>query len=370
LDREGEEEASGLKYGSARDIFNGLSEHDTNPHSRKELETLGLYCDAWAKMKEAEVQASPALYAEAAASFTKIEKTATKKTARLSALADAAICRALAHGTEFRRTRNTELYSRIKTELETANDYYRQTGLLKAADWARATAKLFDALVYMTDAASERDSRKKSEFYHLAEKHMELSAKLYGQAGFSKRRDEALRHLETVREEKELLVTPVQALAESPAISGTVLAPVSLDRDEAFGLERFEAANVVGRLSVARHEVSVGTNFTLELDLTNVGKTPATLLKLENVVAGGLEIDKENMRNVQENTIDMRGKRLDYLSTHALSIPLKAKRKGAFQLGPRVLFVDENGNHRSYNFEATSITVKELGISGWLKGPK
>ncbi len=157
LDKKGEEEASEAKYRSAAEIFTGLLEQSENDQSRRELETLKLFSTAWAKMKDAETKASPALYAEAAVVFTKIEGTAVKKRPRLSALADAAICRALEHGTEFRRTRNTQLYSDIKKELETATDYYQQAGLQNAADWAKGTGKLFDALVYMADAASEKE---------------------------------------------------------------------------------------------------------------------------------------------------------------------------------------------------------------------
>ena len=49
---------------------------------------------------------------------------------------------------------------------------------------------------------------------------------------------------------------------------------------------------------------------------------------------------------------------------------MKALRKGAFELRPRILFVDEKGNYRSYEFDPATVTVRELGIAGWLKGPK
>jgi hypothetical protein len=66
----------------------------------------------------------------------------------------------------------------------------------------------------------------------------------------------------------------------------------------------------------------------------------------------------------------MKGKRLEYLKTHEVKISMKAIRKGTFELRPRILFIDEKGNYRSYDFEPTALTVRELGISGWLRGPK
>ncbi len=371
LDMKGEEEASAAKYRSASKAFEALLEQAENQLTRSELETLRLFCDGWAGMKEAEAGASSESYAAAAESFVKAEKVATGKKFRLLALADASVCRALQHGTEFRRTRNTQLYSEIKRQLETATDYYQQARLQNAADWTTATAKLFDALVYMADAASEKESGKKTELYKLAEKHFQLAAKLYDRAGSTMKRDEALRHLERARQEKELLLAPVEALVENPAITGVVVAPVSLIRDQASGVERFERAQVVGNISIAQKEVGVGSELVLELEIANVGRTAATLMKLENIAPEGLEIDRQGITaRIEDNYVDMRGKRLEYLKTHEVKIPLKGKRKGMFEVRPRILFVDEKGTYRSYEFEPASVTVKELGISGWLKGPK
>ena len=34
------------------------------------------------------------------------------------------------------------------------------------------------------------------------------------------------------------------------------------------------------------------------------------------------------------------------------------------------MFVDERGNYKSFEFEPAALNGRELGISGWLKGPK
>ncbi len=223
--------------------------------SQKELETLALFCEAWSKMKEAEAGASPSLYADAAELFLKTREVSTRKKFGLLALANSAMCRALESGTRFRLTRDTQLYSEVKKQLETATDYYEEAGVQNAADWTRATQRLFDALVYLADAETEKDPKKKTEFYHLSEKHLQLAAKLYGEAGYPSRKEEALRHLRRAREEKELLLTPIEALAENPATTEVTIAPVSLIRDQAVGLVRFEVVNVVGNLSLHEKEV-------------------------------------------------------------------------------------------------------------------
>ena len=164
---------------------------------------------------------------------------------------------------------------------------------------------------------------------------------------------------------------PIEALAQTPALTGVAVAPVSLVREKTFGLERVDAANIVGNPNLSQRNVSVGSELTLELEIANVGKTPATLTRLENIVEDGLELVRQKtVYPVENNAFDMKGKRLDYLKTLTVKVPLKATRKGTLELRPRIFFHDQKGFHGSYDFDATSLTIRDLGISGWLKGPK
>ncbi len=124
-------------------------------------------------------------------------------------------------------------------------------------------------------------------------------------------------------------------------------------------------------MGLPEHECGIGSDLTLELELANVGKTSATLIKLENIAPSGLEINKQTSPNrYEDNYLDLKGKRLDYMKSHEVKVSLKARQKGTFELRPRILFVDEQGNYKSYQFEPATVTVRELGIAGWLKGPK
>ena len=370
LDKHGEKEASSTEYFSASEVFGSLAKAAPSEQSRRELETLRLFSEGWSKLKEAEVKAAPEIYGEASVLFLKTEKIAGKEKMQLLARGNASICRALASGTQFRRTRDTGIYSEIKKQLETAADYFQEGDFSNAAEWTRATARMFDALVYLADAESEKEPKKKTELFHLAEKHLELAAKLYGKAGFSRKREEAMKHLEKAREEKELLLTPLEALSETPS-SYSSITPVSLVRDQSSGLERFEGPHVVGNIDLTQKDVGVGSDVSVELEMTNIGKTPAMLLKLENISPDGLELDRQKVsEKVAERVIDLRGRRLDYLKTHEIKIPLKANRKGIFELRPRVVFVDEKGNHGSHEFGPARVTVREMGIVGWVKGPR
>lgn len=94
-------------------------------------------------------------------------------------------------------------------------------------------------------------------------------------------------------------------------------------------------------------------------------------IKLAEVVPEGFELaEKPEIYRVEDNYVNMKGKRLDPLKTEEVKLVLKPKVQGVFPLKPKVLYLDENGKYKSHEPEPITITVKELGISGWLKGPE
>ncbi len=348
LDKRGDEVGSLRKYRAAAEIFKELLERVPSGQDPRELETLVLFCEALADMKQAETEASAEPYARASEIFLKAKESATSQKFRLLALANASICRALESGMRFRLSRDIQSYSEIKKHLETAADYYNQSGFLSASAWAHASQKLFDALLYSVRAETESEPKAKREAYHFAESHFELAARLYAEAGFAQKREEVQRQIQRIHEEKELLLTPLEALSENPALAQASASPISLTRDRALGLERFESANIVGSLVVEERDLLVGHDLTYELEISNVGKTTATLLRLESFVPEGFEVgDRDLPFRVRGRHIDLRGKRLEYLQTEEVKIPLKATRKVEAELRPKLLFADERGEQRS-----------------------
>lgn len=361
LDARGEDEASSSKYRTASETFGSLLPVTRDEQTRRELESLMLLCDAWAKMKNAEAGSLPELYAEAADNFAKIERTGFGKSFQLAALANASMCKALEAGTLFRRTRDKGLYTEIKKQLETAADFYEEAGIKRATGWTRATQRFFDALTFLGDAEAQTDPRKKAEFYDLAEKQLQLAASLYGDTGYSRKKEETLSLLKRARVEKELLLTPMEVLDESAALRETALTPLSFTPDHAMGLERFEAANVVGNIVMEGSVLREGSEIVLQLEMANIGKTAATLLKIENTVQEGLQLVRDKIdERIEDGYIDMRGRRIDYLKTSQVKVTVRAKRKGVYQVRPRVHYVDERGVYRLFEFEPSRILVTDV----------
>ncbi len=372
LDRNAQPEASMRRYRAASDTLKEIIGAAKQQQDVSDVEALALSCDAFGTMKEAEDRSSPELYAKASELFMRTkDNPSVKHTFVLSCLANSAICEAFAAGTRFKKTSDVNLYSEIKTKLGIASRYYEEAGFEIASDWTSATEALFDALAYLAGAERELDSAKKTQMYHLAEKHLELSARKYGDIGYDKKRQEVLRQLKKARENRELLISPMEALSQSPTVSSS---PVNFTRDQAVGLERFEVANLTGNISLSTKQTNVGSSFRIDIDIANVGKTPALLMKLDGLAPSHsfeAEPEKNSHHFLEGGTsigVDLKGKRLEYLKAHEMSLYFIAKNKGNYEIKPKVLFVDELGKYRSYEFEPQTVEVRELGFMGWAKG--
>jgi hypothetical protein len=153
-----------------------------------------------------------------------------------------------------------------------------------------------------------------------------------------------------------------------PSCAAGTLAFVS---DKTLGLERLEHAAIQASVIVRHMEVKIGEDATIELQMINAGKKPATLVKIENVVPAGFELVSapEPYRLVGDDLL-LKGRRLDAMKTEEIELVLRPKRKGSFLLKPRIFYLDENGNYRYHEPDPVTIKVKEIGLRGWVTGPE
>ena len=107
------------------------------------------------------------------------------------------------------------------------------------------------------------------------------------------------------------------------------------------------------------------------MEIVNAGKGPALLVKVTEIIHQDFDLaEKPEKYRVEDSYVNMKGKRLDPLKTEEVRIVLKPRNQGVFQLKPKVLYLDENGKYRVHELEPVNVTVKELGIKGWLKGER
>jgi len=161
-DRKGEYDLSSESYGIAAENLRRIIKEIGSETSRQELRQIMTLCLAWQKMTLAEKKASPKIYLEASQLFEKAKEYSFTKRTSLLALGNSSFCKALATGTRFEITLDVALHSEAIRYIESAATCYLKAGFQTASEYARATQKLFDAYVYMSNAGKEIDPDKKA----------------------------------------------------------------------------------------------------------------------------------------------------------------------------------------------------------------
>jgi uncharacterized repeat protein (TIGR01451 family) len=339
---------------------------------KKELSLIATLSQAWARMTQAEAEGSPDLYVEASRLFEEAKELNANERAKMLALGHSRFCRALEAGTRFADTRDKTMHTAAVHHLESAATYYVKAGFPKASEYAKATGLLFDAYALVDNAKEERDPEKKARLYAMAEKVLQTCAGAYTKAEHPEKSEQVKTLLEKVREERELAASLTELL-HAPTIVSTTAAftTPTPTKEQAIGLERFEHADIQANLILRQREVKVGEPLSLMIELVNAGKGPALLVKVTEVIPKGFEIvERPEVYRIEDSYIDMKGKRISPLKTEELRLVLKPKAQGTFTLKPTILYLDENGKYKTHEPESVTVTVKELGIKGWIKGER
>jgi hypothetical protein len=66
--------------------------------------------------------------------------------------------------------------------------------------------------------------------------------------------------------------------------------------------------------------------------------------------------------------LNLKKKRLEPSKTEEVKLALTPKVQGTFHMRPKIVYLDENGKEKTFEPKPIRITVKELGLKGWLKG--
>ena len=372
LDKRGDHYSSSEKYGFAAETFENMIQDLELEQERKELKLITVLSHAWQKMTRAETEASPTLYMEASQLFEEAKELSPNERAKMLSLGHSRFCKALDAGTKFADTRDVALYDTAVQHLESAANYYVKAGFQNASEYAKATKLLFDAYVHMDNAQKENEPERKARLYMMAEKVLQTSAGSFMKAEHLEKREQVLRLLEKVREERELALSLSEVLhAPTIASATTAFSTPTPTHENAVGLERFEHADIQANIITRQKELKVGENLNLEIELVNAGKGPALLTQITEVIPEGFELREEpEAYRVEDSYLNMKGKRLDPLKTEEVRLVLRPKVQGVFPLKPKILYLDENCKYKSHDPQPINITVKELGIKGWLKGER
>jgi tetratricopeptide (TPR) repeat protein len=371
LDKKGDHYASSKKYAQAAKTLEKIAETlETDEEGATEFQFILSLSRAWQKMMLAEAEASPELYVEASKLFEQAREFGPNEKAKMLVMGHSRFCRALEAGTRFADTRNLAMHESAIQHLESAANYYEKAGFQNASEYANATGSLFDAYVYMDNAKKEPDPEKKAKFYMMAEKVLQAAAGNYLRAEHPEKMEQVQKLLERVKKEQELAMSLTEVLHTPIVVSTTTFPAPASTSEKAVGLERFEYANVQANIITRQTELKIGEDFDMEIELVNAGRHPTLLIKIAEAFPKTFQLVEkpENLR-VEGTNIILKGKRLDPLKTEDVKLTLKPEAQGEFQLTPRILYLDENGKTKTCLSEPVTVSVRELGISGWLKGP-
>jgi tetratricopeptide (TPR) repeat protein len=372
LDKKGDHYSSSEKYDSAAETLGKITQNVESERDRKEFDLITTLSQAWAKMTRAEAEESPSLYTEASQLFEKAKELSPNERAKNLALGHSRFCRALEAGMQFADTGDTTLHSTAIQHLESAGKYYVKAGFQNASEYAKATELLLDAYLHIGNAKKETDPEKKAKLFTMAEKVLQTSAGYFMKAEHPEKREQVLRLFEKVKEERELALSLSQIL-HTPSVVSTTAAftTPTPNQENSVGLERFENANIQANIITRQRELKVGENLNIEIEMVNAGKGPALLIKINELIPSGFELtEKPEVYRVEDSYLNMKGKRIDPLKTEEIKLTLTPKVQGEFSLKPTILYLDENGKYKSHEPEPINITVRELGIKGWIKGQR
>jgi hypothetical protein len=224
--------------------------------------------------------------------------------------------------------------------------------------------------MFMSKARKEDDLDRKAKLYVMAEKVLQASAASFEQSRHGGKRDEVMKLLARVKRDRELAVSLGETLKAPDTTSSTSAFSVPMPTYERpMGIERFEHADVQATLVARPKELNVGQELNLDIELVNAGRGPAQLTKVDETVPMGFVVVQEPEKyHIEDSQINLRGRRLDSLKTEDLKLVLKPTTKGNFRLKPRIMYLDESGTYKSCEPAPIEVSVKEMGISGWIKG--
>jgi tetratricopeptide (TPR) repeat protein/KaiC/GvpD/RAD55 family RecA-like ATPase len=126
--------------------------------------------------------------------------------------------------------------------------------------------------------------------------------------------------------------------------------------------KRFAHANIMANF-MAKREVAVGEQFEMRLDMVNVARNPASIIKVEGInPADGLRVEGLTSGcSLQNSHIVLKDRVICPFQVRTIKFALHASETGTYKLNPQVVYLDDYGKTRTYVPNPIAITVKAAG---------
>ena len=123
---------------------------------------------------------------------------------------------------------------------------------------------------------------------------------------------------------------------------------------------RFEHAEVLPYL-MTRREIGVDEEMDIRVDLVNVGRGYAKLIKVEGLIPSGFkEAAIPSYCSALECSVVMNEKELGSFAVEPVKLSLRATKAGVFSLSPQVVYVDDLGETKICKPQPVTVTVHPM----------
>ena len=258
-----------------------------------------------------------------------------------------------------------------KTGHEVKDDYLIANVDALTANLLRAQKRWKESISYFEKSLEEHEALNARQFnvyffskivlFEYARLYLERSEEGDGERAFNLLR-RALEMFQKMGAKKEI--------EKTTRLLDTLYSPSPQALEKAVSPEGPECADMQSNVTATPRELKIGETLELEIEVTNKRKEGAVLLTkiMEVIPEGFAAVKKPETYRVEGNCINMKEKQLEPLKKEEVKLVLTPKIQGVFLIKPKILYVDENGKEKTCQAKTISITVKELGIKGWLKG--
>ena len=213
-------------YNKASSLFENLCQIYEVKREKEELMAIFYLCKAWENTERADVEKKSSLYAKASELFEKASNIFPESRMKLLSIGNSLYCSALESGSLFDKSTNLEekinYYRKIKMHLRESSKNYQLGGFEKDAQWALATSTYFDGIWHLIQSDYEIDHSKKSQYLSIATNYLNNALDIFGKAGYKQRREEILKYLKMIKDEKAILTSALNFI-EKPAISSSTV---------------------------------------------------------------------------------------------------------------------------------------------------
>jgi tetratricopeptide (TPR) repeat protein/KaiC/GvpD/RAD55 family RecA-like ATPase len=123
--------------------------------------------------------------------------------------------------------------------------------------------------------------------------------------------------------------------------------------------KRFGHAKIQGGL-MTRREAKIGEKLEMRLDIVNVGRKPAELIKTEGIIpSDGFEVcDLPPWCSLQNGIVEMKSKGIDPFCVEVVNLHLKALKAGSFTIYPQIEYVTDSGETETFKLGPINIAVQ------------